>query len=113
MQEISLKLIEAVDSEREKRRMSDRKFSIEVLGISPSYYCLLKQGKRRITLDILNLFKEKLPEVTPEITIFFIRQGNDGSGGKTIKKSVDKNPSDYLGHGKTILPPKKPSKNAI
>lgn len=112
MQPTTLSLIEAVDRQRTKRQMSDRKFSIDVLDISPAYYCLLKRGRRRITLNILNIFKEKLPEVTPEVTIFFMSQGGDGKNKKTLKKSGDKTASDYLGHGNQGLPPKKPSKNA-
>lgn len=72
-------LIEAVDRERIKREMSDRYFSRNVLGISPSYWCRLKNGERAITLDILRLFMQKLPEVTPEVTIYIMRQGNNGN----------------------------------
>lgn len=81
METATLNLIEAVDRERIKRQMSLRCFSREVLGISPAYYCLIKQGKRRITLDVLQVLMQKLPEITPEVTIFIMRQGNDGQKG--------------------------------
>lgn len=129
MEATTLSLIEAVDRERIKRRMSDRKFSIEVLGISPSYLCRLKNGERAITLEVLWIFMQKLPEITPEVTYYIMRQGNDGGGGenqgektpggqnpgefqKTSKKEGDKITPSYLGHGKTKIPPKEPSKNA-
>jgi len=112
MELATLKLIDAVDREREKRHMTDRKFSIEVLGISPSYYCLLKKGERRITLEILNIFKEKLPEITPEVMIFFMSQGNDGKSKKNPKKVGVKNNQRYIDTPKLLTPPKKPSKNA-
>lgn len=113
MQPTTLNLITAVDKERVKRQMSDRKFSIEVLGISPSYYCLLKKGERRITLEILNIFKEKLPEITPEVTIFFMSQGNDGKNKKPLKKVGVKNNQRYIDASNPPTPPKKPSKNAV
>lgn len=84
-------LIDAVEKIRKEREMSDRQFSLKVLGISPSYYCLLKNGERRITLEVLQILKQRLPEITPEVIIFFMSQGDDGknkkgglkTGGKT------------------------------
>ena len=125
MEATTLSLIKAVEAERLKRQMSDRRFSREVLGISPSYYCLLKSGKRTLTLDVLQIFMQKLPKVTPEVTIYFMRQGNDADnkkGGDEIsnpgnsrkpppKMGVEKT-SDYLEHGNPKNTPKKPSKNA-
>ena len=67
--------------------MSDRKFSKQVLGISPSYYCLLKSGKRPLTLNLLTIFMQKLPQVTPQVTVFFMDQGADGANQKTINNS--------------------------
>ena len=78
METSTLNLINAVDRERERRRMSDRKFSMQVLGISPPYWCLLKAGKRPPTLSFLTILMQKLPEITPEVTNFIMRQGNDG-----------------------------------
>ena len=80
-------LINAVQQEQDGLRMSDRKFSMQVLGISPSYYCLLKSGKRPLTLNLLTIFMQKLPRVTPQVTVFFMDQGGDGKNRKTIKKS--------------------------
>ena len=125
MQPTTKNLITAVEAERMKRQMSDRRFSREVLGISPSYYCLLKSGKRAITLDVLQIFMQKLPEVTPEVTIYFMHRGNDGdnekrgqeiinpdNSEKALTKTGVEKPSDYLGHGKHQKTPNYPSKNA-
>lgn len=71
-------LIEAVDKERIKRQMSNRKFSIKILGISPSYLCLLKAGKRPLRPNLAVHFMQKLPEITPEATAFLLHQRKDG-----------------------------------
>lgn len=97
METAATDLIEAVDRERTKHQMSDRKFSIQVLGISPAYWCRLKSGERAITLNILRLLMQKLPEVTPAVTIFVMRQGNNGNiskvavqteGGKPVRGEI-------------------------
>ena len=85
------KLINAVQQEQNTLQMSDRKFSMQVLGISPAYYCLLKSGKRPLTLNILTIFMQKLPRVTPQVTVFFMDQGGDGKNQKTIKNSGGEN----------------------
>ena len=87
MNEARDNLITAVASEQDKLRMSDRKFSMQVLGISPSYYCLLKSGKRPLTLNLLTIFMQKLPRLAPEVTVFVMRQGGDGENQKTIENS--------------------------
>lgn len=79
-------LINAVERERIKLQMSDRKFSNHVLGISPSYWCLIKKGTRSLTLNILTNFMQKLPGVTPEVTFYIMRQGNDGGREKPSPK---------------------------
>jgi hypothetical protein len=81
-------LLQAVDRERESRQMSDRKFSMEVLGISPAYFCLLKAGKRPITGNLAVLFLQKLPEITPVVTSFIMGKGNDGENQETPPKSI-------------------------
>ena len=81
------KLMKAVQQEQDELRMSDRKFSMKVLGISPSYYCLLKSGKRPLTLNLLIMFMQKLPRVTPQVTVFLMDQGGDGKTQKTMKNS--------------------------
>ena len=82
METARISLINAVDREREKRRMSDRKFSMQVLDISPAYWCLLKAGKRPPTLNLLTILLQKLPEITQEVTAFIIAQGKDGDNAK-------------------------------
>lgn len=81
METATKNLIEAVDKERTKRKLSDRKFS-KVLGISPAYWCLLKAGKRPLTPNLSVLFMKKLPEITPEATAFLLHQGKDGDEEK-------------------------------
>ena len=76
-------LIDAVDRERVKRALSDRQFSHQILGISPSYWCLLKSGKRPLTLGLLRLFMHRLPDTTPEVTAFIVAQGDNHEGGIT------------------------------
>jgi len=75
------KLIQAIEKERTKRRMSDGEFSIKVLGISPSYLCLIKAGKRPIKPNLAVHFMRKLPELTPEVTAFILGQGNNNREG--------------------------------
>lgn len=70
-------LLQAIDRERTKRDMSDRKFSMQVLGISPSYLCLLKAGKRQLTPNLAVMFMQKLPELAPAVTTFVVSQGNN------------------------------------
>jgi hypothetical protein len=85
METATMNLIEAVDRERTKRQMSDRKFSNQVLGISPSYWCLLKAGKRNPSLNLLTILMLKLPEVTPAVGKFVVSQGKN-DGDKEAKK---------------------------
>ena len=82
MEMMAKNLIEALDKERNKRRMSDRKFSKDILGISPAYLCLLKAGKRRLSPNLAVLFMQKLPEITPEVQAFILQQGKDGDKEK-------------------------------
>jgi len=79
-------LIEAIEEERISRRMDQGEFS-EFLGISESYYSMIKSGTRRFNLNILILLMQKLPAITPGITIFITRQGNDGGKGKSHSKT--------------------------
>ena len=71
------KLIRVIEKERKRRRLSQVAFS-RLLGISESYYSMLKTGDRKPNLNILTLLMQNLPEVTPEVTIYIMRQGNDG-----------------------------------
>lgn len=129
MEKATLNLIEAIDRERTKRKLSDRKFSNQVLGISHSYLSLIKAGKRPLTPNLAVLFMQKLPEITPEVTSFIMSQGDDGENNpeilktsshqnnftenkKTPKKVGVKNRQRYIDASKHLTPPKKPSKNA-
>lgn len=86
-------LLQAVDRERRKRKMSDREFSKQVLGISHSYLSLLRAGKRRLTPNLAVLFMQKLPEIAPEVTIFVMRQGNDGNIPKVATQTEGGKPA--------------------
>ena len=66
--------------------LSDRQFSRTTLGISPSYYCLLKQGKRRPTLGILTIFMQKFPDLAPAVTEYIMRQG-DGENPSPVTQN--------------------------
>jgi len=124
MQPTTLSLIESLDRERQKRQLSHRQFSF-LLGIDPAYWHRIRNGERPMTLSLLTLFMQKLPKVTPEVTYYIMRQGNDADnkkGGDEIinpdnsrkppkKMGVEKT-SDYLEHGNPKNTPKKPSKNA-
>lgn len=77
MQEATSQLIKAVEEERTRRGMDHRTFST-LLGIHESYWHRLRTGERTINLKVLTILRQKLPEVTPEVTIFIMRQGNDG-----------------------------------
>lgn len=120
MQGITSSLIESLDRERQRRQLSHRQFSF-LLGIDPAYWHRVRTGERPITLNLLTIFMQKLPSVTPEVTHYFMRQGNNPGDDenqttpvnlpKPSKISGVKKPSDYLGHGKDLNTPKKPSKN--
>lgn len=69
-------LMKAIEKERKGLRMNHRTFS-DFLGIDPSYWHRIRTGERPLNLSILTLFMQKLPGVTPEITIYIMRQGND------------------------------------
>ena len=107
METATSNLIEAIDRQRIKRQMSLRRFSREVLGISPAYYCLIKQGKRRITLDVLQIIMQKLPEVTPAVTIFIMSQGDDGKNKKHPSENGGGKPLGLLGTRKGSEQPQK------
>lgn len=37
----------------------------------------IRNGERSLTLNILTIFMQKLPEVIPEVTYYIMRRGND------------------------------------
>lgn len=56
-------LINAMEAERIRRGLDHKAFSA-LLGITDSYWCMIRKGKRRISLDLLNAIYRKLPEVS-------------------------------------------------
>jgi hypothetical protein len=40
---------------------------------------MIRKGTRALTPNLAVSFMQKLPEITPEVTTFIMRQGNDGS----------------------------------
>ena len=106
METATTNLITAVDAQRTQRRMSDRKFSKQVLGISPSYWCMLKAGKRTPTLSLLLRFTQ-IPDIAPAITEFWslvAQQDNTHPPGPeketspaTFPKTPKKHPHKIMG----------------
>ena len=94
-------LLQAIEREQAKRQMSARKFSKQVLGISHSYLSLLRAGKRHLTPNLAVLFMQKLPAVTPEVTYYIMRQGNDANnkkdGGEIINLDISPKPLKKMG----------------
>ena len=86
-------LINVLEGERKRRQLTHKAFS-DLLGIHESYWHRIRTGKRSVNLNILTLFMQKLPEITPEVTIYIVRQGNDGGEGKVSKKTGGKNTKD-------------------
>jgi len=70
-------LLVAIEEERIRLKMDQRAFS-SFLGISESYYSMLKSGDRKPSLQILSIFMQKLPRFTPEITVFIKHLRDDG-----------------------------------
>jgi len=70
-------LIATLEAERIRHKLDHRAFST-LLGIHESYWHRLRTGERAFTLNVLTLLMHKLPRVTPAVTIFIMRQGNDG-----------------------------------
>ncbi len=104
-------LINVLEGERIRRQLDHRAFST-LLGIHESYWHRIRTGERPLNLNILTILMQKLPDVTPEVIVYIMRQGNDGEAEKPSRKTGVKKTSPYLGHGNPETPPKKPSKNA-
>jgi len=111
MESSTKQLINAIEAERAKLKLNQYEFS-DFLGITESLYSMLKTGSRQPSLKVLSIFMQKLPEITPEVTIYIMRQGNDGEFSKTSKKMEGKNTRAYIHVSPTPDNPKKPSKNA-
>lgn len=110
MQTATKELINVLEGERIRRRLNHHGFST-LLGISDTYWHRIRHGERTLNLNMLTLFMQKLPEITPEVTIYIMRQGNDAGEGKDLEKMGGKKTPPYLGHGNPKTPPEKPSKN--
>jgi len=76
MQGTDLRLMEAVERERQRLKMSQRAFS-QFLGIDPAHWHRIRAGERPLTLYVLTAFMQKLPELTPEVTAFIVAQGDN------------------------------------
>jgi len=73
----TIELIKVIDNERIRRNLDHRAFSA-LLGIHESYWHRLRTGERAFTLNVLTILMHKLPRVTPAVTTYILRQGNDG-----------------------------------
>ena len=82
METIKDELIAIIDKERIRLHMDQRAFS-KFLGIGESYYSMLKSGARKPSLLLLSTLMQKLPQFTPEITVFIKRLGGDGKSKET------------------------------
>lgn len=63
MEPKTLDLITAMEGERSRRGMDHKAFST-LLGITDSYWCMIRKGKRRPSLELIKTIHEKLPEVS-------------------------------------------------
>jgi len=70
-------LIAALEQERTRRGLDHKGFST-LLKISESYWSMIRKGTRTLTPNLAVSFMQTLPEITPAVTIFIMRQGNDG-----------------------------------
>jgi len=111
MESSTKQLINAIEAERAKLKLNQYEFS-DFLGITESLYSMLKTGSRQPSLKVLSIFMQKLPEITPEVTIYIMRQGNDGDSPKSPKNMGVKIPRTYQDVSPTPKDPNKPSKIA-
>ena len=105
-------LIKALETHRAVLQLSDKQFSRQVLGISPSYWCRLKTGTRSPSLPLLTLIAHEFPELTPEVTKYIMRHGNDGQDGEMPEKRHDKSSVSEENHTPHAKLARKPSKSA-
>ena len=85
-------LIRALDDQRIKRQLNHHDFSV-FLGISESYWSMIRNGKRNLTPNLAVMFMQKLPELTPAVTTFIMRQGNDGDNQKDAAQTGGQTPA--------------------
>ena len=63
MEAKTLELINAMEAERVRRGLNHQDFSA-LLGITDSYWCMIRKGKRRPSLNLVATIHEQLPEVS-------------------------------------------------
>jgi len=76
-------MIEKIIEEQQKLGLTDTEFA-KYLGISISYWSLLKRGKRSLrNLDLLTLIGHKLPGLVPHILEYvgYFLESKDGNTG--------------------------------
>ena len=86
-------LIVALEQERVRRGLDHKGFST-LLKISESYWSMIRKGTRTLTPNLAVSFMQQLPEITPAVTTFIMRQGNDGQKRHT---------KDYVKQGRRRL----------
>lgn len=81
-------LIMVLEEQRTKRQLDHGQFS-DFLGISESYWSMIRAGERKPNLNILSILMQKLPEITPEAIMYIlytIKQGDHD----TIQKGEER-----------------------
>jgi len=68
-------LINAIEVVRIRRGLDHRDLST-LLGIHESSWHKFRTGERPLNLNFLTLLMQKLPEVTTQVTIYIMSQGN-------------------------------------
>jgi hypothetical protein len=104
-------LVQAMEEERVRRGLDHRGFST-LLGIHESYWHRLRTGERPFNLNVLTLLMQKLPDITPAVTEYIMRQGNDGQDGEMSEKRHDKSEVSEENHTPHTKVARKPSKSA-
>ena len=74
----NIKLIEAIKIEQSKRKLSSRKLCL-LLGISPTYWHLIKTGKRGFGTEFLSGIVQVMPNLQTEVLSFLRENNNDGN----------------------------------
>lgn len=62
-------LINAMDADRIRRGMDHKAFSA-LLGITASYWCMVRKGKRRPSLTLIETIHRQLPEVSSCVDLY-------------------------------------------
>lgn len=90
-------LINAMEAERNRRRLNHQDFSA-LLRISKSYWTMIRKGDRRPTLYVLQTILQQVPELGPYVDSY-MRQGNDGENDpeKSSPKNLPKNHRENRG----------------